>query len=153
MAYGLLLSFWPIQEPTCLCQNLYLQEIPIPFIALIPNDGRVLPPHPTLQQDLYKLLGINLTQFLHLICDRVETKNTSILLYVMGYQFTSEGRIEVLFSSQYNELKCLKLGLQFPVRVPLSAQHRTMLIQHHYNFKSSIWPLKWRDLPYPFSSS
>ena len=138
MAYGLLLSFLRIQEPTCLCQNLYLQEIPIPVIALIPNDGRVLPPHPALQHDLYKLLGINLTEFFHLICDRVETENTSILLYVMGYQFTSEGKTEVLFSSQYNALKCLKLGLQFPIRVPLSAQHRTMPIQHHYNFKFGI---------------
>ena len=138
MAYGILLSFWPIQEPASLCQKRQLQEIPIPIRALILNDGRVLPPHPALQQDLYKLLGINLTQFLHLICDRVETENTSILLYVMGYQFTGEGKTEVLFSSQYNALKCLKLGLQFPVRVPLSAQHRTMPIQHHYNFKSGI---------------
>ena len=128
MAYGLLLSFWPIQEPACLCQNLYLQEIPIPVIALIPNDGRVLPPHPALQQDLYKLLGINLTQFLHLICDRVETENTSILLYVMGYQFTGEGKTEVLFSSQYIALKCLKLGLQFPVRVPLHSLNIIILV-------------------------
>lgn len=71
-------------------------------------------------------------------CNSYDTKNTSILLCVMGYQFTGEGKTEVLFSSQYNALKCLKLELQFPVRVPLSAQHRTMLIQHHYNFKSGI---------------
>ena len=128
MAYGLFLSFWPIQELACLCQNPYLQEIPIPVIALISNDGRALPPHPTLQQDLYKLLGINLTQFLHLIFDKVKTENISILRYVMGYQFTGKGKTKVLLSSQYNALKRLKLRLQFLVRVPLHSLYIIILV-------------------------